>query len=314
MSRGPSEFLPLTEAAVRAVAGPGGRHAALIEDAFHVLMETPGGGVALNGEQKSRRGARSAVEALAKRVAAGLEVSPADVRVAIDEARLGGSSASTPAARRGAIAARTAAQARYLDALATSDLVFGIGPAGTGKTFLAVAHGASLLRSGEVERLVVTRPAIEAGERLGFLPGDLAEKVDPYMAPVWQAMGEILGPEVLRRRRERGEVEVAPIAYMRGRTLAHAFVIVDEAQNTSRLQMKMVLTRLGEGSRMAVTGDPTQVDLVNPADSGLIHAVAILEGLPDVAVTRFATADIVRHRLVGRIVEAYDADADRRSP
>ena len=153
---------------------------------------------------------------------------------------------------------------------------------------------------------------MEAGERLGFLPGDLTEKVDPYMAPVWEAMAAILGAEALRKRRERGEIEVAPIAFMRGRTLAHAFVIVDEAQNTTRLQMKMVLTRLGEGSRMAVTGDPSQVDLINAGDSGLAHAVSILEGVEGVAVSRFTSADVVRHPLVGRIVEAYDADASRR--
>ncbi len=311
MSRGPSEFLPLPDDAVRVVSGPGGRHAALIEDAFHVLMETPGGGVSLNGEAKARRGARLAIEALAARVASKLEVSAADVRVAIDQARTGSAGASL-AARRGAVAAKTAAQALYLEALASHDLVFGLGPAGTGKTFLAVAHGAGLLRSGEVERLIVTRPAVEAGERLGFLPGDLTEKVDPYMAPVWEAMTDILGADHLRRRRDRGEIEVAPIAFMRGRTLSHAFIIVDEAQNTSRLQMKMVLTRIGEGSRMAVTGDPSQVDLINGADSGLAHAVSILEGVEGVAVARFSVADVVRHPLVGRIVEAYDADAARR--
>ena len=312
MRRGPSEFLPLADEAVRAVAGPGGRHAALIEDAFKVLVETPGGGVSLNGDADARGDARRAIETLAGRVAHKLEITPADVRVAIDEARGGGSAASHHAARRGAVAAKTAAQARYLEALASHDLVFGLGPAGTGKTFLAVAHGAGLLRSGAVERLVVTRPAVEAGERLGFLPGDLTEKVDPYMAPVWEALTSILGGDALKRRRERGEIEVAPIAFMRGRTLSHAFIIVDEAQNTSRLQMKMVLTRIGEGSRMAVTGDPSQVDLVNPADSGLAHAVTILEGVQGVTVARFSSADVVRHPLVGRIVEAYDADAARR--
>ena len=312
MSRGPSEFLPLADDAARAVAGPGGRHAALIEDAFHVLLETPGGGVSLNGEAKARRGARQVIETLAARVASKLEVTPADVRVAIDQARSGAPGTGGPVGRRGSVAAKTAAQARYLEALASHALVFGLGPAGTGKTFLAVAHGAGLLRSGEVERLVVTRPAVEAGERLGFLPGDLTEKVDPYMAPVWEAMIDILGAENLRRRRDRGEIEVAPIAFMRGRTLSNAFVIVDEAQNTSRLQMKMVLTRLGEGSRMAVTGDPSQVDLVNIADSGLAHAVSILDGVEGVAVARFTVADVVRHPLVGRIVAAYDADAARR--
>jgi phosphate starvation-inducible PhoH-like protein len=314
LSRGVSEFLPLPEAAVRAVSGAGGRHAALIEDAFHVLIETPGGGVSLNGDAAGRRGAKSAIEALSARVAASLDVAAADVRVAVEQARTGGAQPPSAGGRRGVTAPKTAAQAHYLEALASHDLVFGLGPAGTGKTFLAVAHGASLLRAGEVERLVVTRPAVEAGERLGFLPGDLGEKVDPYMAPVWEAMTAILGAEALRRRRERGEIEVAPIAFMRGRTLSHAFVIVDEAQNTSRLQMKMVLTRIGEGSRMAVTGDPSQVDLVNPGDSGLAHAVSILDGVEGVAVTRFTGADIVRHPLVGKIVAAYDADAASRRP
>ena len=313
MRRPPSEFLPLADDAVRAVAGPAGRHAALIEDAFSVLLETPGGGVSLNGDAAARRSAKQAIETLAGRVASRLEVSTADVRVAIDQARSGAPGAATTAARRGLVAAKTAAQARYLEALGIHDLVFGLGPAGTGKTFLAVAHGANLLRSGAVERLVVTRPAVEAGERLGFLPGDLTEKVDPYMAPVWEAMSVILGAEALRKRRERGEIEVAPIAFMRGRTLSHAFVIVDEAQNTTRLQMKMVLTRLGEGSSMAVTGDPSQVDLINTGDSGLAHAVSILDGVEGVAISRFTSADVVRHPLVGRIVEAYDADATRRS-
>ena len=188
-----------------------------------------------------------------------------------------------------------------------------MGPAGTGKTFLAVAHGASLLLRGEVDRLVVTRPAVEAGERLGFLPGDLNEKVDPYLAPIWEALSDIMGADPLRRRRERGEIEVAPIAFMRGRTLSHAFVILDEAQNTSRLQMKMVLTRLGEGARMAVTGDPSQVDLVNPRDSGLSHAISILDKVKGVAIARFEATDIVRHPLVERIVRAYDTDAGLRS-
>jgi phosphate starvation-inducible protein PhoH and related proteins len=311
LSRGPSEFLPLSEAAVRAASGPSGRHAALIEDAFHVLVETPGGGVSLNGEAKARRSAKQAIEALAARADAGLEVSPADVRVAVDQARRGGGGGG-PIGRRGAVAAKTAAQARYLETLAADDLVFALGPAGTGKTFLAVAHGAGLLLSGEVDRLVITRPAVEAGERLGFLPGDLIEKVDPYMAPIFEALTEIMGADQLKRRRERGEIEVAPIAFMRGRTLAHAFVIVDEAQNASRLQMKMVLTRLGEGARMVVTGDPSQVDLPNLADSGLAHAVSILEGVKGVGVMRFAAEDVVRHPLVERIVRAYDADAAAR--
>ena len=310
MSRGPSEFLPLSEAGVRAAWGQNGRHAALIEDAFDILMETPGGGVTLNGKVEARRRAKQAVQFIAGRADEGLEVAQADVRVAIDQARRG--HAGGPIGRRGAVAAKTAAQAGYLDLMAGHELVFSLGPAGTGKTFLAVAHGAGLLLSGAVDRLVITRPAVEAGERLGFLPGDLLEKVDPYMAPIFEALTEILGAEQLRRRRDRGEIEVAPIAFMRGRTLAHAFVIVDEAQNASRLQMKMVLTRMGEGAHMVVTGDPSQVDLPNAADSGLSHAVSILEGVQGVAIMRFAPEDVVRHPLVERIVRAYERDAARR--
>jgi phosphate starvation-inducible PhoH-like protein len=305
------EYIPLSDVAARAVAGAASRHAALIEDAFNVLIETPGGGVSISGDAKSRAGAKLVVAALAAQADSGGEITEADVRVAIGNARAGTgkSPAGLPSGRRGQVAPRTPGQARYLDALNKCELVFGLGPAGTGKTFLAVAHGAGLLLRGEVDRLIVSRPAVEAGERLGFLPGDLTEKVDPYMAPVWEALTDILGAEQFRRRREKGEIEVAPIAFLRGRTLSHAFVIVDEAQNTTRLQMKMVLTRIGEGSRMAVTGDPSQIDLVNAADSGLAHAVGLLEGVKGVGVNRFAVEDIVRHPMVERIVRAYDADA-----
>ena len=312
MSRESSEFVPLSDAGLRAVSGPNSRHAALIEDAFEVLVETPGGGVSLAGGAKARAGAKRAVKAIADRADRGAEVSEADVRAAATAARNGERSLGTATValgRRGVVAPKTAAQAAYLDLLSRNDLVFAAGPAGTGKTFLAVAHGAALLLRGEVDRLVIARPAVEAGERLGFLPGDMNEKVDPYMAPVWEALSDILGAEPLRRRRDKGEIEVAPIAFMRGRTLNHAFVIVDEAQNATRLQMKMVLTRLGEGARMAVTGDPSQVDLVNRGDSGLVHALALLEGVEGVAVARFSASDVVRHPLVERIVRAYDADA-----
>ncbi|MFZ5721412.1 MAG: PhoH family protein [Pseudomonadota bacterium] len=315
MSRAP-EFIVLSDVAARAVAGANSRHAALIEDAFGVLLETPGGGVSLSkGDAKARAAARKAIESLAERADQGLEVGEADVRVAIGQARAGRGTAGAsplPVGRRGQVAPKTPTQAKYLEALSQCDLVFGLGPAGTGKTFLAVAHGCGLLLRGAVDRLIVSRPAVEAGERLGFLPGDLTEKVDPYMAPVWEALTDILGAEQLRRRREKGEIEVAPIAFLRGRTLSHAFVIVDEAQNASRAQMKMVLTRLGEGSRMAVTGDPTQIDLVNPGDSGLAHAVGLLEGVKGIGITRFSAEDVVRHPLVEKIVRAYDADAARR--
>ena len=314
MSRAP-EFINLSDAASRAVAGANSRHAALIEDAFDVLVETPGGGVSLTGDSKGRAQAKKAVQAIAERADQGLDIVEADVRVAIGNARSGGAGPGVlPVGRRGQVAPKTKTQAEYLQALSKCELVFGLGPAGTGKTFLAVAHGAGLLLRGEVDRLIVSRPAVEAGERLGFLPGDLTEKVDPYMAPVWEALTDILGAEQLRRRREKGEIEVAPIAFLRGRTLAHAFVIVDEAQNATRLQMKMVLTRLGEGARMVVTGDPTQIDLVNVRDSGLAHAVGLLEGVKGIGVTRFTAEDVVRHPLVERIVRAYDADAAKAGP
>ena len=316
MSPRGEEFLPLSETAARAVDGPQSRHAALLEDAFHVLLETPGGGVSIRGDTRSRAAAKRAVRVIAERADSGAEISEADVRVAVSAAQTEGrapGAAALPVGRRGAIAPKTAAQARYLDLLASCELVLASGPAGTGKTFLAVAYGASLLLRGEVDRLVVTRPAVEAGERLGFLPGDLTEKVDPYMAPVWEALTEIIGPEQLRRRRDKGEIEVAPIAFMRGRTLNHAFVIMDEAQNASRLQTKMVLTRLGEGARMAVTGDPSQVDLLNVSDSGLSHAVRILTGVKGVGVAEFLAEDVVRHPLVERIVRAYDADTARQA-
>jgi len=303
------EFVPLSDPSVRAVSGAGGRHAALIEDAFKVLIETPGGGVSLAGDPRGKAAAKRAIAILTERADAGLDVAAADVRAAIGRARVGETKGSLTQGRRGPVSPRTAGQALYLDAMASNPLVFGLGPAGTGKTFLAVAHGAGLLMRGEVDRLVVTRPAVEAGERLGFLPGDLTEKVDPYMAPIWEALSDILGADQMRRRRDRGEIEVAPIAFMRGRTLSHCFVICDEAQNATRLQMKMVLTRLGEGSRMAVTGDPTQVDLLRAADSGLAHAVQLLDGVEGVAVARFTAADVVRHPLVERIVRAYEAES-----
>lgn len=318
-----SEFLALGDEALHAVIGPGSRHLALIEDRFKVLVETPGGGVSINGSARDRSQARRVIETLARRAETGAEITEADVRTALGAAatqpRAGQGSVAPdaialPVGRRGAIAPKTAAQANYLSLLSQCELTFGVGPAGTGKTFLAAAYGASLLRRGQVDRLVITRPAVEAGEKLGFLPGDLNEKVDPYLAPIWEALNDILGPDDVRRRRDKGEIEAAPIAFMRGRTLAHAFIIVDEAQNTSRLQMKMVLTRLGEGARMVVTGDPSQVDLLNPRDSGLKHVLRILEDVKGVGVQRFQAQDVVRHAMVERIVRAYDADAAARRP
>ena len=213
----------------------------------------------------------------------------------------------------GGLTLRTPRQLHYVEALRDPnlDLIFGVGPAGTGKTFLAVAVAVEALKQELVDRIVVTRPAVEAGERLGFLPGDLTEKVDPYLQPIWDAFRSQMPEGDLKLRRERRQIEVAPLAFMRGRTLANAFVIVDEAQNATILQMKMVLTRLGEGSRMVVTGDPSQIDLPRSDLSGLSHALAILANVEGVETIRFGAQDVVRHRLVARIIQAYD-DNERR--
>ena len=209
--------------------------------------------------------------------------------------------------RKKTIVPRTLAQAHYMRELTANDMIFALGPAGTGKTYVAVAQAVAQLITGSVQRLILSRPAVEAGERLGFLPGDMKEKVDPYLRPLYDALYDCLPAEQVERRIASGEIEVAPIAFMRGRTLADAFVILDEAQNTTPAQMKMFLTRFGQNSRMVVCGDPNQVDLPGgiPA-SGLADAVRRLEGVEGIAVTRFSTADVVRHPIVGRIVEAYE--------
>jgi phosphate starvation-inducible PhoH-like protein len=203
--------------------------------------------------------------------------------------------------------ARTPTQDAYIRAFDRAELVFGIGPAGTGKTYLAVAYAAAMLERGTVDRLILSRPAVEAGERLGFLPGDMREKVDPYLRPLYDALYDMMPAEKVERGLTSGVIEVAPLAFMRGRTLANAVVILDEAQNTTSMQMKMFLTRLGENSRMIVTGDPSQIDLPSGQTSGLVEAVALLDGVAGIAEIRFTAADVVRHPLVGRIVAAYDA-------
>ena len=196
-----------------------------------------------------------------------------------------------------------------MELLAGHEMVFGIGPAGTGKTYLAVAQAVAMLQAGRVDRIVLSRPAVEAGERLGFLPGDLKEKIDPYLRPLYDALHDMMPGDQVIRRMASGEIEVAPLAFMRGRTLAHAFVILDEAQNTTVAQMKMFLTRMGTGTRMAINGDLSQVDLPTGVSSGLRDAVETLEGVPGIGFTRFGTRDVVRHPLVARIVDAYDQRA-----
>jgi len=207
--------------------------------------------------------------------------------------------------RKKVIYARTQAQNAYITAMREAQLVFGLGPAGTGKTYLAVAYAASLLENGLVERIILSRPAVEAGERLGFLPGDMKDKVDPYLRPLYDALYDMMPAEKVERALTQGIIEIAPLAFMRGRTLAHSAIILDEAQNTTSMQMKMLLTRLGEGSHMVINGDPSQIDLPAGQQSGLTEAVALLSSLEHIAAVRFTDADVVRHPLVATIVRAY---------
>ncbi|MBO1700709.1 PhoH family protein [Eubacterium callanderi] len=210
------------------------------------------------------------------------------------------------------IRSKTLGQKRYIDAIRHNDIVFGIGPAGTGKTYLAMAMAITAFKNGEVDRLILTRPAVEAGEKLGFLPGDLQDKVDPYLRPLYDALFEIMGAEAFEKNMEKGLIEVAPLAYMRGRTLENAYIILDEAQNTTPEQMKMFLTRFGQGSKIVVTGDITQIDLPGGKRSGLKEVRRILRGIPDIAFIEFSQDDVVRHRLVQRIIEAYDRNDKAR--
>ena len=209
------------------------------------------------------------------------------------------------------IKCKTIGQKDYVDAIKKNTVVFGVGPAGTGKTYLAVCMAVTAFKAKQAEKIILTRPAVEAGEKLGFLPGDLQEKVDPYLRPLYDALQELLGIETYERLMERNSIEVAPLAYMRGRTLSNAFIILDEAQNTTREQMKMFLTRMGEGSKMVVTGDVTQMDLPDGKESGLVHATKILEDVEGVAVCRLTAKDVVRHPLVMRIIRAYESDEEK---
>jgi phosphate starvation-inducible PhoH-like protein len=286
-----------------------------IENRLGVYIAARGNKVAVEGEPLGIARARDVLNELYARLDRGLPVDSGDVEAAISmvgettaegvRVEAGGPPAMIRT-RRKTIVARTATQAQYIQALGHNDMIFALGPAGTGKTYLAVAQAVSQLISGSVDRLILSRPAVEAGERLGFLPGDMKEKVDPYLRPLYDALYDMLPSEQVERRIASGEIEIAPIAFMRGRTLAHAFVILDEAQNTTPQQMKMFLTRFGEGSRMVVCGDPNQVDLPDPGKSGLADAVNRLEGIPGLAVQRFTAKDVVRHPIVGRIVQAYE--------
>ena len=286
-------------------------HLALIEERLGIEAQAHGNVVVLVGSEASCQIARSVLETLYARVRAGEDITSGDfdglIRHAREEPVTDDGDPAQIATRKKLVKARTTMQSAYISALHSSDLVFGIGPAGTGKTYLAVACAAACLERGLVERIILSRPAVEAGERLGFLPGDMRDKVDPYLRPLYDALYDVLPPEKVEKDLETGVIEVAPLAFMRGRTLANAYVILDEAQNTTSMQMKMFLTRLGENSKMVVTGDPSQIDLPPGQASGLEEAVRLLDGVDGIEAIRFGEADVVRRDLVQRIVMAYEA-------
>ncbi|MEO1694608.1 MAG: PhoH family protein [Pseudomonadota bacterium] len=290
-------------------------HLALIEDRLGIDAHAHGNVVILVGPDDACRTAREVLEQLYARAVRGEDVGPGDfdglIRHAPAQAPRETGAPAQMSTRKRTIQARTKMQSAYIEAMAARDLVFGIGPAGTGKTYLAVAKAASCLEQGLVERIILSRPAVEAGERLGFLPGDMRDKVDPYLRPLYDALYDVLAPEKVEKDLEQGVIEVAPLAFMRGRTLANAFVILDEAQNTTAMQMKMFLTRLGENAKMVVTGDPSQIDLPPGQTSGLEQAVRLLGGIDDIAAVHFGQADVVRRDLVAKIVAAYDASEER---
>jgi phosphate starvation-inducible protein PhoH and related proteins len=282
---------------------------ARIERQLGVKLATRGNIVSIAGPAGSAEAARSVLTELWRRATSDEPVGPAEIDAALrlkPHAELPAHSAvPVIRTRRKTVAARTATQGDYVRAMEQSELVIGTGPAGTGKTYMAVAQAVAALQNGQVDRIVISRPAIEAGERLGFLPGDLREKIDPYLRPIYDALNDLLSPEQVEKRIEAGIIEIAPLAFMRGRTLAHCFVILDEAQNTTAVQMKMALTRLGEGSRMVVTGDPGQIDLPGGIRSGLIDAIEILRDVEGVSIVQFNDSDVVRLPLVARIIRAY---------
>jgi phosphate starvation-inducible protein PhoH and related proteins len=299
--------------------GQYGQNLALIERRLEVLADQRGNHVSIAGSRDGVEQARRVLEGLYERLKHGDDLVSGDVEGAIRLAIAQGSLFDyEPAAervtfeeinlRKRPVRARTAAQDAYIRALRRQALVFGIGPAGTGKTWLAVAHAVQLFERKEVDRIILSRPAVEAGERLGFLPGDMREKVDPYLRPIYDALYDLMDARIVERAIETTEIEIAPLAFMRGRTLSNAVVILDEAQNTTAIQMKMFLTRLGENSRMIITGDPSQVDLPSGQLSGLAEATRLLKNVEGIGIVTYTANDVIRHELVARIVEAYDND------
>ena len=306
---------------VLALFGSNERHLKLIEDNLGVIIHARTERVQILGDDKeSVELARVTIQALLVLVSRGMLVNTSDVVTALSMAQNGSidkfvalyeeeiikDNSGKP------IRVKTLGQKVYADSVKSHDVVFGIGPAGTGKTFLAVTLAVTALKRGQVKRIILTRPAVEAGEKLGFLPGDLQQKVDPYLRPLYDALLDMLGAESFQRYQERGSIEVAPLAYMRGRTLDDSFIFLDEAQNTTREQMKMFLTRLGFNSKIVVTGDITQIDLPDGKKSGLVEAMKILKGIDDIAINQFTEKDVVRHRLVQDIIKAYEKQEMRQ--
>lgn len=305
------------------LCGVGDAHLVQIESHLGVQIFRRGNHLTLIGDPDTRDRAAEVLTALYGRLEAGRDVEPADIDA---EIRMGGAASSDEEARDGdqmelfqvgkieirtkkkLVEPRTDAQKAYVASLFQHELAFGIGPAGTGKTYLAVAVGVNLFIQGEVDRIILCRPAVEAGERLGFLPGTQEEKVDPYMQPLYDALNDFLPAKMQQKLKEEKKIEIAPLAFMRGRTLANAFVVLDEAQNATAMQMKMFLTRLGEGSRMVITGDRSQVDLPRGQVSGLADAERLLTGIEKISFNYFTSRDVVRHPLVAKIIEAYEAD------
>ena len=289
-----------------------------IESALGVQLLHRGNTMAILGDAVGAARAAEALRTLYARLEQGKEVEPGDIDGAI---RLGNSAQGTASqeggkleirTRKKTVEPRTLTQKQYVQHLFKHELVFGLGPAGTGKTYLAVAAAVSMFLEGNVDRIVLSRPAVEAGERLGFLPGDMKDKVDPYMQPLYDALNDFLPGKQVAKLIEDKRIEIAPLAFMRGRTLSNAFVLLDEAQNATTMQMKMFLTRMGEGSQMAITGDPSQIDLPRGVPSGLVEAAQVLDGVKGIGFTRFTAEDVVRHPLVARIVKAYDKHGNTR--
>lgn len=287
-----------------------------------IQISDRGNTVSLSGDEKKTRLAKHILSTLWDRVQRqkNTMITPADIDAVIHFFETEEGQRPMPVAdiqtpdthdainlKRRSLVPRTKNQASYVDALRRHEMVFGVGPAGTGKTYLAVAVGVEMYEKQMIERLIFCRPAVEAGEKLGFLPGDMREKIDPYLRPIYDALYDFLGAERVEKMLERGEIEIAPLAFMRGRTLSHAYVLLDEAQNTTSAQMKMFLSRMGEGSRMVVTGDPSQTDLLDGQISGLKEAMSILKSVNEIAFIEFTNSDVVRHKLVGKILNAYDA-------